>query len=250
MELSVTFFALAIPAVLFAGISKGGFGSGAAFAATPLLALILEPGEAIGLMLPLLMLMDVSALRPYWKQWHRPSAKALIVGGMPGVVIGALLYGAINPDAFRILIGLVALGFVAFQLGRARGWLKPAERPMSERAGFFWGAVAGLTSFISHAGGPPASVYLLSQGIDKRTYQATTVITFWAINVAKFLPYAFLGIFTAQTMLADLFLIPFAVIGVYLGVWLHWIVPERLFFSLVYVFLSVTGTKLILDALT
>ena len=59
MELDTTFFALAVPAVLFAGISKGGFGSGAAFAATPILALILEPAQAVGLMLPLLMLMDI-----------------------------------------------------------------------------------------------------------------------------------------------------------------------------------------------
>jgi len=50
MQLDLTFFALAVPAVIFAGVLKGGFGSGAAFAATPLLALILEPGAAIGLM--------------------------------------------------------------------------------------------------------------------------------------------------------------------------------------------------------
>ncbi|HBZ44136.1 MAG TPA: hypothetical protein DEO85_08810, partial [Maritimibacter sp.] len=79
MELDFTFFAIAIPAVIFAGVSKGGFGSGAAFAATPLLALILEPGQAIGLMLPLLMLMDVTALKPYWKKWDGPAAGALIL---------------------------------------------------------------------------------------------------------------------------------------------------------------------------
>jgi len=250
MELDFTFFAVAIPAVLFAGISKGGFGSGGAFAATPLLALILHPGEAIGVMLPLLMLMDISALRPYWKQWDGPAAKALIIGGVPGVAIGALLYGAINPDMFRILIGLVAIGFVIFQVGRARGWIKPAKQAMSDRAGQVFGAIAGLTSFISHAGGPPAAIYLLSKPIDKRCYQATAVITFWAINIAKFLPYALLGIFTAQTLLADIYLFPFAIIGTYLGVYLHRIVPERLFFGLVYVFLTITGTKLIFDALT
>ncbi|MEL7154131.1 MAG: sulfite exporter TauE/SafE family protein, partial [Pseudomonadota bacterium] len=33
LELNLSFFAIAAPAVMFAGISKGGFGSGAAFAA-------------------------------------------------------------------------------------------------------------------------------------------------------------------------------------------------------------------------
>jgi hypothetical protein len=247
--LDLTFFAFAIPAVIFAGVSKGGFGSGAAFAATPLLALILEPGAAIGLMLPLLMLMDVTALRPYWKQWHGPSAWALILGAVPGVVLGALIYRAVDPDLFRLLIGLVALGFVGFQAAvKLRLWV-PSGRHMSDRAGLLAGVVGGLTSFISHAGGPPAAVFLLSRGLDKTTYQATTVIVFWAINLMKFIPYAFLGIFSWQTAKADLFLIPFAILGVWLGVWAHRVFSERAYFALTYALLVVTGGKLVFDAL-
>lgn len=250
MELDLTFFALAIPAVIFAGVSKGGFGSGAAFAATPLLALILEPGQAIGVMLPLLVIMDFSALKPYWKQWDGPSSKALIIGGIPGVIIGAALYKIADPDFFRFLIGIVALGFVVFQLGRAWGLIRPAKAPISDRVGLLFGVGAGFTSFISHAGGPVAAIYLLSKPLSKRTFQATTVIVFWVSNLIKFIPYLLLGIFTWQTALADLYLAPFALIGVWLGVWAHRMVPERLFFGLVYVFLTIAGTKLIYDALS
>ena len=59
LELDLSFFMIAAPAVVFAGISKGGFGSGAAFVAASILALTLPPGLALGVMLPLLMLMDV-----------------------------------------------------------------------------------------------------------------------------------------------------------------------------------------------
>ena len=55
-----TFFALAIPAIIFAAISKSGFGSSAAFAAAPILALVLDPAMALGVVLPLLMLVDIS----------------------------------------------------------------------------------------------------------------------------------------------------------------------------------------------
>lgn len=248
--LDVTFFAFAIPAVLFAGISKGGFGSGAAFAATPLLALILEPGAAIGLMLPLLMLMDVTALRPYWGKWDGASARALILGAIPGVVLGAVLYKLANPDLFRVLIGMIAVGFVAFQIARNRGWLPHAQTPMGQAGGIFWGSMAGLTSFISHAGGPPAAVYLLSRRLNKLSFQATTVIVFWAVNGLKFIPYAFLGIFTKQTLVANLYLAPFAVVGIWAGVKLHHMMPERLFFLLTYAFLLITGSKLIWEGLT
>lgn len=248
--LDPTFFAFAIPAVLFAGISKGGFGSGAAFAATPLLALILDPGAAIGLMLPLLMLMDVTALRPYWRKWDGASARALILGALPGILSGGVLYTLVDPDVFRVLIGLIAVGFVGFQWARSRGALPASPTPLGSAAGVFWGTIAGFTSFISHAGGPPAAVFLLSRRLDKLRFQATTVITFWAINAMKFLPYAFLGIFNGQTAKADLYLAPFAVIGIWIGVKLHAIVPERLFFRLTYTFLLLTGAKLIWEGLT
>lgn len=245
-----TFFALAIPAVIFAGVSKAGFGSGAAFAATPILALVLPPAAAIGLMLPLLMLVDVASLRPYWRKWHWPAARLLLMGAVPGVALGAALYKATNPDLFRFFIGSVALGFVAFQMAGRMGLMRPRGRPFPARGGVLAGVTAGFTSFVSHAGGPPVAVYLLAEGLGKTTFQATTVLTFWAINSLKFVPYAYLGIFTWDTFKADLLLAPFALIGAWLGVWAHRWVPEKLFFGLTYVFLTVTGTKLIFDALS
>lgn len=249
MTFDLLFFALAIPAVIFAGVSKAGFGSGAAFAATPLLALVIEPGQAIGLMLPLLILMDAFSLKPYWRKWDWPSAKAIILWAIPGILAGAVLYKIANPDVFRFLIGFIAVGFVLFQLARARGLIRISARPVSSAAGIAAGFAAGFTSFVSHAGGPPVAIYLLAKGLSKTTFQATTVISFWAINLFKAAPYAFLGIFTAKTLLAGVILAPFAVIGVWLGVKAHHMVPERVFFTITYIFLTITGMKLIWDAL-
>ncbi len=229
VEYDLTFFAIATLAVVFAGISKGGFGSGAAFAATPLLALILEPGQAVGLMLPLLMLMDVTALRPYWGKWDGRAAAVFILGALPGVAIGTAVYRLADPDIFRLLIGLVAITFVLFQMARKYRLIRPAKRPMGDVGG----AIAGVVG-----------------GLDKTTYQATTVLMFWAINLMKFVPYAMLGIFSWETVKADLFLIPAAIVGVMIGVRAHRIMPERLFFAFTYLLLTATGTKLIWDALT
>lgn len=249
LELNLAFFAIAAPAVVFAGISKGGFGSGAAFAAATILALIVEPGAALGIMLPLLMLIDLSTLRPYWRRWRWPEARALILGGVPGVALGVALYRVADADLLRLLIGAIAIAFVAWHLAQRTGVIRGFATRLPDWAGVLAGVVAGFTSFVSHAGGPPAAVYLLSQRPTKTEYQATTVLVFWAINVAKFVPYAYLGMFTAQTAMADLVLAPFALIGAWLGVRAHWVVPEVLFFSITYVLLTVTGSKLIWDAL-
>lgn len=250
LTLDLTFFLIAGPAVVFAGISKGGFGSGAAFAAAGILALVVEPGLALGVMLPLLMLIDVSTLRPYWGKWDNQAALLLIAGAVPGVALGAALYRIAEPDVFRVLIGLISVGFVIWQIASKRGYIRAASHTLSPAAGAVAGGVAGFTSFVSHAGGPPAAVYLLSKKLSKTEYQATTVLVFWAVNIAKFIPYAFLGMFTAQTGIANLLLAPFALLGAWLGVKAHQIVPERAFFALTYVLLTATGTKLIWDGLT
>lgn len=242
-------FLIAAPAVIFAGLSKGGFGSGAAFASSSILALVIEPGQALGIMLPLLMLIDVATLRPYWRKWSWPDARVLIFGAVPGVMLGMWLYQVADADVFRLLIGAVCLAFVSWQLGLKSSLIRAQGREMPVWGGMLAGLTAGFTSFVSHAGGPPAAVYLLSRGLSKTPFQATTVLVFWVVNIVKFVPYAFLGIFTAQTLLLDLMLAPFAVLGAWLGVRAHHMVPERLFFGLTYVLLSLTGVKLIFDSL-
>lgn len=113
---SLKFFLIAAPAVVFAGISKGGFGSGVAFVSAAILTLVIEPGEALAIMLPLLMLIDLVTLRPYWGVWSFADAKVLILGGIPGVALGSLLFQVVDADIFRLLIGAVSLVFVLWSI--------------------------------------------------------------------------------------------------------------------------------------
>lgn len=245
-----SFFAIAAPAVLFAGVSKGGFGSGAAFASASILALVLPPGQALGLMLPLLMLIDVATLGPYWRKWHWPSAKLLILGAIPGIVLGALIYRVANDDFIRFLIGAMSLLFVAWQFARAKGVLRISERALPDSAGLWAGVAAGFTSFVSHAGGPPAAMYMLSLRLTKTQYQANTVLVFWIVNTLKAGAYGVLGIFTFDLLVLDIALAPFALLGAWLGVKAHYLVPEKTFYAITYVLLTLTGTKLVFDALS
>ena len=250
LELNAAFFAVGGAAALFAGVSKGGFGSGAAFASSAILALFLPPALALGIMLPLLMVIDLATLRPYWNTWNWPVARTLLLGAVPGIALGGALYRIAEPDLIRFLIGVIALVFVAWQVAQRSGLIRPVSRRLPPAVGVGAGVVAGFTSFVSHAGGPPVAVYLLSQRLSKTHYQGTTVLVFWAINICKFIPYAFLGLFTIETAMADLALAPFALFGTWLGVKAHHLVSERLFFSITYVMLGLTGLKLVWEALT
>ena len=76
------------------------------------------------------------------------------------------------------------------------------------------------------------------------------MLTFWAVHILNFVPYAFLGIFTIEAGLVNLALAPVALLGAGLGASAHRVVPERVFFAITYVLLLTTGSKLIFDALT
>ena len=236
-------------AVVFAGVSKGGFGSGAAFASAAILALVMDPGAALALMLPLLMLIDLVTLPPFWRRWSWSETRVLVLGAVPGVALGAILLNWANADILRLLIGVIAMAFVVWQAATRGGWIAPGKQGVPLWGGWLAGSVAGFTSFISHAGGPVAAVYLLARGLGKTPYQATTVLVFGLINLLKIGPYAAMGLITAQTLTLSALLVPFALIGAWLGVKAHFLVSERAFFALTYVLLTITGARLIYMAL-
>ena len=240
-----SFLIISAGAVVFAGISKGGFGSGAAFVSAAILATIINPGQAIGIMLPLLMLMDVASFKPYWGKWLKKESFYLVLGGLPGVAIGAWFFSIADANTLRILIGAISILFVLWHLAQNRKWLRKNGELLPAWFGIFSGVVAAFTSFISHAGGPPAAIYLLSSNASKTEYQSTTVVVFWVINIAKAIPYTFLGLFTIETIMIDMALVPFAIFGVWLGIKWHYLIPERAFFLLTYILLFFTGLRLL-----
>lgn len=239
---------LAPVAVLIAGLSKGGLSPGAAFVATPLLALALSPAQAAAVMLPLLMLMDVTGLRAFWRQWDFAVAAPVMIGVLPGIGLGWLLFGAVDPDVVRLLLGLLALGFGTLMTLQRRGVRLTGGG--SRAAGLFWGSVGGFTSFISHSGAPPVSIHLLGARFDKTRFQATMVLIFWWINAVKLAPYFLLGLYDRETLGISAALAPVAFGGVLLGVWGHRRLPEKWFFLGVQVLLALAGVKLIHDGAT
>ena len=245
--MEILFLLFAAPAIFFAGISKGGFGSGAAFAAAPFLATIIEPKIAIGLMLPLLMLMDVAGLYFYWKKWLKSVAIVLILGGIPGVALGALFFSYANPYMLKLMIGFIAILFIVYRLTAKNGFLKFSNKLLAGRAGYFWAILSGFTSCISHAGGPPAAIYLLSKNISKTEYQATTIIVFWVINIFKLCPFLYFGFITLDTMKISLLLSPIAFFGTWVGYRMHYLLSEEKFYLIINLLLFITGLKLLYD---
>ena len=239
------FYALAAPALLATGISKGGFGSGVGILAVPLMSLVVSPVVAAAVTLPILCFMDVFGLWHYRGRWDPVNLRIMVPGAVLGLGLGAAGFSALDRHWLGLIIGVIA---VTFTLAR---WLSVGQGAAPARPSFvrgsFWATTSGFTSFVSHAGGPPINFYLLPQRMDKTLFVGTTVVFFAGINYAKIVPYAWLGLFTPGNLWTALALSPVAPIGMLLGIWLHDRIPPVPFYRICYLFVFIAGLKLLYD---
>lgn len=239
------FYAVAVPAVLLMGLSKSGFASGFGSLATPLMALAIPVPQAAAVMLPLLLVMDVVGVQALWRAADRSLLKLLLPAGLLGTVIGTLVFGLLSRQAVSGVVGGLTLLFLLQRLclpPRADG------QPPSRGLGRVLGVAAGFTSFVVHAGGPPINAYLLPLRLKPVVYTATMAILFAALNLSKWVPYAWLGLINLDQLSTALVLAPLAPVGVWGGIWLSKRIQPTWFYRIAYTGMACTATKLIWDS--
>ena len=239
------FYVVAIPAVIFLGLAKGGF-SGVGTAATPLLALYLPPLEAAALLLPVLLSQDAISIYVFRREWDAWNLKVMLPGAALGMGAGWLFAAHVSDDVIRMLIGVIAIAFVA------NAWLRTGHTSQESTvlSGVFWGAISGFTSFASQGGGPPYQVHMLPQRLPKMVFVGTTTIFFAAMNAMKIVPYFMLGQFSAKNFTTSLALLPIAVLANGAGIWMVRRVPTVIFYRITYILLFLLGLLLLWQGLS
>ena len=236
------FYLVAVPAVTALGLSKGGF-SGLGTISAPLMALVISPVQAVGILTPILVTQDMVTVWSYWRQWDTHILKIMIPGQIAGVGLAWAIAAYVPDAAIRLVVGLIAVLFALSQ------WFGPTSRFASEHpsaiAGRLWGAVAGFTSFIANTGGPPFQIYVLPQKLEKETFVGTYSLFFACSNALKVVPYFLLGQLNPVNMSTAALLLPLAVATNVAGVWLVRRTPTAFFYRIVYLLIFLIGLELI-----
>ena len=239
------FYAVAIPAVLLMGVSKSGFGAGFGSLAVPLMALAVSVPQAGAIFMPILFMMDILGMAAFRKDFDFKLLRFLVPCGLVGIVIGALLFKLLTANRVTGIVGVFTLLFLAQRL------LFPPRAdsaPPPRWLGAMLSATSGFTSFIAHAGGPPINAYVIPLRLSPVKFTATMAFFFFVINLAKWIPYAWLGLLDTRNLATSFVLLPIAPFGVWLGVWLARRIDQVLFYRLIYVGMFLTGVKLVWDA--
>ena len=232
-------------AALIVGMAKGGLSSAGSLA-VPLLALFMSPVVAVALLLPVFLVTDMVALWLYRRDFSGRNVAILAPAILFGIGIATVIV-SVAPEALLLaitaLIGLWAVWRRWFQSDfETRGEAKVAQ-------GLFWGTIAGITTFITHSGAPPAHAYLLPQNLPRLMFAGTMTITFAIANFAKIPSYTALGLFDGVDWRLAAFLAAVGIVGTFFGRWIVQRLTDREYSRVIEVLLLILSVLLLVKAL-
>jgi uncharacterized protein len=247
MSQDILFWSLAALATFLVGASKGGL-PGVGILGVPILAQVISPVVAAGLLLPLYVISDWYGLWLYRKHYDAWNIKLITLAACIGIGIGWATAQYNNDAVVKLIVGFIGIWYTLDMVWKRSRKVDFAPQPADVPRGLFWGTLAGFTSFVAHAGGTPFQMFMLPQKLDKMTYAGTATITFTIINALKLPPYFMLGQINTNSLQQGLYLAPVALFGAWAGFKLTKILPEKLFFRCIEVALFIVSVKLIWDA--
>ena len=248
MPEDASFYLLAIPAVLLVGLAKGGL-SGMGALGMPLLALAMDPVQAAGILLPILIAQDVVGVAAFRKTWDGYVLAVMLPSAVIGVVLGWWFAASVSSAAVLVAVGGISLLFGLYRLWIERGGRIAASSRSPTWVGTMFGVATGFTSQVAHAGGPPFQMWVMPRRLGRDVLIGTTAIFFAVLNWIKVPAYVALGQFTMDNAMTTLVLLPFALLGSFAGVRLVRRIAMERFYTIAYALMVLAGAKLLWDGL-
>ena len=237
-------------AVAFVGLSKGGLGGAFGLLGVPIMALFMPPLQAAALLLPIYLLMDAVSLWTWRGQWDKRILWQMVPAGLVGIVIGWLTASIVSDPAVRLLVGVVAFGFVVMTFIKARHKTTGKVTDNNQLSARFWGLLSGFTSFVAHAGGPPFQIHVMPLRLSPGIYTGTSVVFFAFMNTSKIIPYYALGQFGLYNVSVLIPMLPVAVIATLIGAYIVKRMDARIFYPFMYSMVTIVSIKLIYDGIS
>ena len=245
MEINLLFFLCVVPAIILYGIAKSGLGGSMTLISIPLMTIVMPLGQALAIVLPILILSDTVAVYKFRKNFDTETLKLLVPGAAVGIIIGSMTFTFFSESLLKFIIGLMGFMFAGHYFLFKLKNIIPLKKSIFK--GGICSIISGFTSFCVHAGGTPLSVYLLPLRMRKEVYVGTRVIFFSCINLIKFPFYINLSIVTIESIKQSLLLFPLAVLGIGIGYQILKVIKEAAFYNFIYILILFSSAKLILD---
>jgi uncharacterized membrane protein YfcA len=201
-------------AAFLIGFNKAGVAGTLGPFVTVLLALSIPTDDAVGLLLPILIVADWFTLAAHWRQWDAAIYVRLLLAALIGVVVGSFIISAVSETTLRRIVAVAMLGFAGYYI-KSRSIRVDPEK--STRYAWPAGATSGLISTLAHLGGPPVFVYLMTTNLNPRKFVATSAVLFATINLLKVPGYFLAGLFDGELIVSTMWTWVMIPVGVLAG---------------------------------
>jgi len=211
----------------------------------PTLLLALGASGAIQVSIALSFLVAITIAPKVYKQVDNRLLGPLIMGALPGTLIGGAISVALDHAALKILGALVVFAMAITATGIFHRVARPSSSPKKQRISV--GAISGVLNTTLAMPGPAIAAYAAWVGLNKETTRATTLATFvLAYPIAFALQVITKGLSPALETVALPLIIP-TLVGTVLGIVLSRYVPQKMFNNLITIFLFGSGISLLLS---
>jgi uncharacterized protein len=178
-----------------AGLAKGATAMGLPLIATPILASVFGPKQAVVIITIPIVVANTLLVLQSWRVWGLlPSLLPLVAANAAGTVLGAFLLAGLDQKTFALLITAMVLLFLL------RGDRLIGD-PGARRArllvpvvGFVGGVMQGTTSISS----PVIGSFFHAMRLEPRDYVITLAAVFQLSAIVQLISYAALGLFTPE----------------------------------------------------
>jgi uncharacterized membrane protein YfcA len=211
---------------LFAAIVNGALGYGFSSLTVPL-ALLFFPNKILS---PALVLIEL-AINSWLVVINRKSLAAararampIIIGLIPGILIGSYLLTSANPGVLKFWTYVVLLPLI---LSQAAGYRRPihAERAVGVPLGLGVGVLYSTTTI----SGPPLAMMFNNQGVEKDEFRAALGTVRIFETTATAIVYCFLGLFTSRSIHLLMPIAPAVLLGLPIGTYVIRHLPSETF---------------------
>lgn len=237
-------------AIVLVGAALAGFVQGLSGFAFALVATVfwsghLSPQEAAPLVAFASVIGQLQSIRTVLPSVDLRRCAPMVAGGVLGVPLGVWLLTRVDPDAFRLGVGLLLCVYcpAMLMLGRL-----PRVQWGGRGADAAAGALGGVMGGIAGLAGPAPILWCALRAWDRDAQRAVFQSVLIAIQLVAMATYAAVGLVTPRVLHLALWVTPCALLPSLAGTALYGRIPPGGFRVLVLLLLLLTGVTLLVEA--
>lgn len=233
--------------IVVVGAAAAGFAQGVSGFAFSLVALSIwawavEPQMAAPMSVFGALVGQLVALPWVWRGFDVRRLLPLVIGGLIGVPLGALLLQWLDPVVFKFALGVFLLIYCPLMLLLPADFTWPHGGRLADGAAGFAGGVLGGLSGVA---GPVPTLWTTLRGWDKDTQRGVLQAFNIAMHTATLTTYALSGSISGPVLIMFGWITPAVVVPAVLGVLLFRRLATQTFRRLILLLLLVSGLTLV-----